>query len=118
MLCYVMAAASALLWCPQGGEFLEVDFDETGEGEGGYAKEMSPEWFAAANHKHHHIHNHHHHPNLNPNPNPDAPIHMEVRMKKSSTKQAPKGRMPPMRMMKVRPRYQGWSGICSEQKGE
>ena len=32
-----------------GAEFLEVDFKESGEGAGGYAKEMSPEWHAAAN---------------------------------------------------------------------
>mmetsp|Transcript_23132 Transcript_23132/g.32666 ORF Transcript_23132/g.32666 Transcript_23132/m.32666 type:complete len:1037 (-) Transcript_23132:103-3213(-) len=31
-----------------GGKFLHVDFDEDGSAEGGYAKEMSPEWFAAA----------------------------------------------------------------------
>ena len=27
-----------------GAEFLEVDFEESGEGAGGYAKEMSKEW--------------------------------------------------------------------------
>jgi NAD(P) transhydrogenase len=32
-----------------GAEFLEVDFKEQGEGTGGYAKEMSAEWHAAAN---------------------------------------------------------------------
>ena len=32
-----------------GAEFLEVDFEESGEGAGGYAKEMSAEWHAAAN---------------------------------------------------------------------
>jgi NAD(P) transhydrogenase len=32
-----------------GAEFLEVDFEESGEGGGGYAKEMSAEWHAAAN---------------------------------------------------------------------
>ena len=31
-----------------GGQFLEVDFKEDGSGAGGYAKEMSPEWHAAA----------------------------------------------------------------------
>lgn len=31
-----------------GGQFLEVDFEEEGSGAGGYAKEMSKEWFAAA----------------------------------------------------------------------
>ena len=31
-----------------GGKFLKVDFEEEGSGAGGYAKEMSPEWFAAA----------------------------------------------------------------------
>lgn len=31
-----------------GAKFLEVESDESGEAEGGYAKEMSPEWFAAA----------------------------------------------------------------------
>ena len=31
-----------------GGQFLEVDFEEAGEGAGGYAKEMSKEWFDAA----------------------------------------------------------------------
>eukprot|EP00536_Pseudo-nitzschia_multiseries_P005118 jgi/Psemu1/318569/estExt_fgenesh1_pm.C_930008 len=31
-----------------GGQFLEVDFEEDGSGAGGYAKEMSPEWHAAA----------------------------------------------------------------------
>eukprot|EP00519_Triparma_laevis_P004717 CAMPEP_0182502384 /NCGR_PEP_ID=MMETSP1321-20130603/13257_1 /TAXON_ID=91990 /ORGANISM="Bolidomonas sp., Strain RCC1657" /LENGTH=1047 /DNA_ID=CAMNT_0024707259 /DNA_START=41 /DNA_END=3184 /DNA_ORIENTATION=+ len=31
-----------------GGQFLEVDFKEDGSGSGGYAKEMSPEWHAAA----------------------------------------------------------------------
>jgi NAD(P) transhydrogenase len=31
-----------------GAEFLEVDFEESGEGAGGYAKEMSAEWHAAA----------------------------------------------------------------------
>jgi len=40
---------------------------------------------------------------------------MEVRMKKSSTKQAPKGRIPPIMMMKVRPKYQGWSGTCGKE---
>ena len=32
-----------------GAKFLHVQFDEDGDGEGGYAKEMSPEWFDAAN---------------------------------------------------------------------
>jgi len=32
-----------------GAEFLEVDFEESGEGAGGYAKEMSKEWHEAAN---------------------------------------------------------------------
>lgn len=32
-----------------GARFLKVDFEEDGSGAGGYAKEMSPEWFAAAN---------------------------------------------------------------------
>uniref|UniRef100_A0A7S3FKH4 NAD(P) transhydrogenase, mitochondrial n=2 Tax=Haptolina ericina TaxID=156174 RepID=A0A7S3FKH4_9EUKA len=32
-----------------GAEFLEVDFEESGEGAGGYAKEMSAEWHEAAN---------------------------------------------------------------------
>merc|ERR1719424_1867510 len=32
-----------------GAEFLKVDYEEAGEGAGGYAKEMSPEWHAAAN---------------------------------------------------------------------
>jgi len=32
-----------------GAEFLKVDFEESGEGAGGYAKEMSAEWHAAAN---------------------------------------------------------------------
>ena len=32
-----------------GAEFLEVDFKESGEGAGGYAKEMSAEWHTAAN---------------------------------------------------------------------
>ena len=32
-----------------GAEFLEVDFKESGEGGGGYAKEMSAEWHEAAN---------------------------------------------------------------------
>lgn len=31
-----------------GGQFLEVDLQEDGSGAGGYAKEMSPEWHAAA----------------------------------------------------------------------
>jgi NAD(P) transhydrogenase len=31
-----------------GGHFLEVNFEEDGSGAGGYAKEMSPEWHAAA----------------------------------------------------------------------
>jgi NAD(P) transhydrogenase len=31
-----------------GASFLHVEFEEAGDGEGGYAKEMSPEWFAAA----------------------------------------------------------------------
>jgi NAD(P) transhydrogenase len=31
-----------------GGQFLEVNFKEDGSGAGGYAKEMSPEWHAAA----------------------------------------------------------------------
>ncbi len=31
-----------------GGQFLEVDFEEDGSGDGGYAKEMSAEWHAAA----------------------------------------------------------------------
>mmetsp|Transcript_14684 Transcript_14684/g.31334 ORF Transcript_14684/g.31334 Transcript_14684/m.31334 type:complete len:1073 (-) Transcript_14684:374-3592(-) len=31
-----------------GGQFLEVNFEEDGSGAGGYAKEMSPEWHAAA----------------------------------------------------------------------
>lgn len=31
-----------------GGQFLEVDFQEDGSGSGGYAKEMSKEWHAAA----------------------------------------------------------------------
>lgn len=31
-----------------GGHFLEVDFEEDGSGAGGYAKEMSKEWHAAA----------------------------------------------------------------------
>ena len=31
-----------------GAEFLKVDFEESGEGGGGYAKEMSAEWHAAA----------------------------------------------------------------------
>ncbi|GMI08862.1 hypothetical protein TrRE_jg11208 [Triparma retinervis] len=31
-----------------GGQFLEVNFQEDGSGAGGYAKEMSPEWHAAA----------------------------------------------------------------------
>lgn len=31
-----------------GGQFLEVDFEEDGSGAGGYAKEMSKEWHAAA----------------------------------------------------------------------
>lgn len=30
-----------------GAEFLEVDIDESGDGGGGYAKEMSPEFIAA-----------------------------------------------------------------------
>ena len=30
-----------------GAEFLEVSIDESGEGDGGYAKEMSPEFIAA-----------------------------------------------------------------------
>lgn len=32
-----------------GAKFLEVEVKEDGSGAGGYAKEMSPEWFAAAN---------------------------------------------------------------------
>lgn len=32
-----------------GAEFLKVDFEEDGDGGGGYAKEMSAEWHAAAN---------------------------------------------------------------------
>jgi len=32
-----------------GAEFLEVDYEESGEGGGGYAKEMSAEWHEAAN---------------------------------------------------------------------
>ena len=32
----------------QGAQFLEVDFQEDGSAAGGYAKEMSPEWHAAA----------------------------------------------------------------------
>ena len=31
-----------------GAKFLRVDFEEDGSGAGGYAKEMSEEWFAAA----------------------------------------------------------------------
>jgi NAD(P) transhydrogenase len=31
-----------------GAKFLEVELEEDGSGAGGYAKEMSPEWFAAA----------------------------------------------------------------------
>lgn len=31
-----------------GGHFLEVDYEEDGSGAGGYAKEMSKEWHAAA----------------------------------------------------------------------
>jgi len=31
-----------------GGQFLMVDYEEDGSGAGGYAKEMSPEWHAAA----------------------------------------------------------------------
>ena len=31
-----------------GGQFLEVDYQEDGSGAGGYAKEMSKEWHAAA----------------------------------------------------------------------
>lgn len=31
-----------------GGKFLEVSFTEDGSGSGGYAKEMSKEWFDAA----------------------------------------------------------------------
>jgi NAD(P) transhydrogenase len=31
-----------------GGQFLEVDYKEDGSGTGGYAKEMSKEWHAAA----------------------------------------------------------------------
>lgn len=31
-----------------GGQFLEVDYQEDGSGTGGYAKEMSKEWHAAA----------------------------------------------------------------------
>lgn len=31
-----------------GGQFLEVDYEEDGSGAGGYAKEMSKEWHAAA----------------------------------------------------------------------
>ena len=31
-----------------GATFLQVEFEEAGDGAGGYAKEMSPEWFAAA----------------------------------------------------------------------
>jgi len=31
-----------------GGQFLKVNFEEDGSGAGGYAKEMSPEWHAAA----------------------------------------------------------------------
>jgi len=31
-----------------GGQFLEVDYKEDGSGSGGYAKEMSKEWHAAA----------------------------------------------------------------------
>jgi NAD(P) transhydrogenase len=31
-----------------GARFLEVQTAEDGSGQGGYAKEMSPEWFAAA----------------------------------------------------------------------
>jgi Alanine dehydrogenase/PNT, C-terminal domain len=31
-----------------GGEFIEVQTKEEGSGAGGYAKEMSPEWFAQA----------------------------------------------------------------------
>lgn len=30
-----------------GAEFLEVDIEESGDGDGGYAKEMSPEFIAA-----------------------------------------------------------------------
>ena len=36
-------------WQSMGAEFLEVDFKESGEGAGGYAKEMSAEWHTAAN---------------------------------------------------------------------
>jgi hypothetical protein len=42
---------------------------------------------------------------------------MDVRMKNSSTKHAPKGRMPPIITMKVRPRYHGWSGIWKTEGG-
>ncbi len=37
---------------------------------------------------------------------------MDVRMKKSSMKTAPKGKMPPIRMLNTGFIYQGCSGIC------
>ena len=40
------AAAEQVESC--GAKFLEVEIDEDGSGAGGYAKEMSPEWFKAA----------------------------------------------------------------------
>lgn len=40
------AAAEQVESC--GAKFLKVDFEEDGSGAGGYAKEMSPEWFKAA----------------------------------------------------------------------
>lgn len=41
-------AAAAEQCEAMGAKFLKVDFEEDGSAAGGYAKEMSPEWFAAA----------------------------------------------------------------------
>ena len=44
-----MRAAAAEQVESMGAQFLKVEFEEDGSGAGGYAKEMSKEWFDAAN---------------------------------------------------------------------
>jgi len=46
--CFDVRAAVAEQAESLGATFLKVDYEEAGEGAGGYAKEMSPEWHAAA----------------------------------------------------------------------
>ena len=48
MMCFPPPRAAALeQFKSLGAEPLEVDFKESGEGQGGYAKEMSPEFIEA-----------------------------------------------------------------------